>query len=84
MLPNKEYLTSLKQWLKSLQLFLCKYILHKANTRDHANHGWLDTCYSFSFADYYNPERINFGVLRILNDNTIAGEGVFGIPSHKN
>ncbi|MFY8185385.1 MAG: pirin family protein, partial [Bacteroidia bacterium] len=38
-------------------------VLHKADTRGHANHGWLDSHHTFSFANYYNPERMHFGVL---------------------
>lgn len=61
-----------------------KTIYHKADSRGHANHGWLNTHFSFSFADYYNPERIHFGALRVLNDDTIAaGEG-FGTHPHDN
>ena len=47
-------------------------ILHKANTRGHANHGWLNAYHSFSFASWYNPERVQFGTLRVLNDDTVA------------
>ena len=61
-----------------------KTVLHKANTRGHANHGWLDSHHSFSFAHYYNPERMNFGVLRVLNDDIVqAGRG-FGTQPHDN
>jgi len=61
-----------------------KTILHKSDTRGHANHGWLDTHHTFSFANYYNPERVNFGALRVLNDDWIAsGEG-FGTHPHDN
>jgi len=61
-----------------------KTILHKSETRGHANHGWLDTHHTFSFANYYNPERVNFGALRVLNDDWIAsGEG-FGKHPHDN
>ena len=61
-----------------------KTILHKSESRGHANHGWLDTHHTFSFANYYNPERVNFGALRVLNDDWIAsGEG-FGKHPHDN
>ena len=53
-----------------------KTIIHKANTRGHADYGWLKTYYTFSFANYYNPERVNFGTLRVLNDDFVdAGMG---------
>jgi redox-sensitive bicupin YhaK (pirin superfamily) len=61
-----------------------KSVLHKANSRGHADHGWLKTYYSFSFADYYNPERMHFGVLRVLNDDYIAGGQGFGMHPHDN
>lgn len=59
-------------------------VLHKANTRGNANHGWLNAYHSFSFASWYNPERIQFGVLRVLNDDTIAGGMGFGTHPHDN
>ena len=58
--------------------------LHTANTRGHANHGWLDSYHTFSFAQYYNPERVNFGVLRVLNDDTVAAGMGFGRHPHDN
>jgi redox-sensitive bicupin YhaK (pirin superfamily) len=61
-----------------------KTIIHKAETRGHANHGWLDTHHTFSFANYYNPERIHFGALRVLNDDWIAGGQGFGMHPHDN
>lgn len=61
-----------------------KKVLHKAESRGHANHGWLDTHHSFSFAGYYNPERMHFGRLRVLNDDIIAPGAGFGTHPHDN
>jgi len=70
-LPNKENV------MKNM-------IIHKANSRGHADHGWLDTHHTFSFANYYNPERMNFGVLRVLNDDKVAPGRGFGKHPHDN
>ena len=59
-------------------------VVHKANTRGHADHGWLKANHSFSFANYYNPDRMNFGVIRVLNDDSIAPERGFGTHPHDN
>jgi redox-sensitive bicupin YhaK (pirin superfamily) len=59
-------------------------VFHKANTRGAANHGWLNSYHSFSFAGYYNPERIHFGALRVLNDDTVSGGMGFGKHPHDN
>ncbi len=61
-----------------------KSVLHKADTRGHANHGWLDTHHSFSFASWYNPERMHFGALRVLNDDFVAAGQGFGLHPHDN
>lgn len=59
-------------------------VIHKANTRGNANHGWLNAWHSFSFANWYNPERVQFGVLRVLNDDTVAAGMGFGTHPHDN
>lgn len=59
-------------------------IIHKANTRGDANHGWLHSKHTFSFANYYNPERMHFGMLRVLNDDTVEAGMGFGTHPHDN
>ena len=59
-------------------------ILHKADTRGDADHGWLKSKHSFSFANYYNPERMHFGVLRVLNDDIVSAGMGFGTHPHDN
>jgi quercetin 2,3-dioxygenase len=61
-----------------------KTVLHKASERGHANHGWLDSHHTFSFAGYHNPQRINFGLLRVLNDDIVSGGMGFGRHPHDN
>lgn len=57
-------------------------IIDKADSRGHFNHGWLDTNHTFSFADYYNPKRMHFGVLRVINDDTIKPSEGFPLHPH--
>ncbi|GAB5399875.1 MAG: pirin family protein [Aureisphaera sp.] len=59
-------------------------ILHPAATRGNANYGWLQAKYSFSFANYFDPNRLQFGSLRVLNDDVIAPGMGFGTHPHKN
>lgn len=70
-LPNKEIKTM-------------KTVLHKANSRGHANHGWLESYHTFSFANYYNPERMHFGALRVFNDDYVQPKMGFGTHPHNN
>lgn len=60
-----------------------KTTLHKSDTRGFANHGWLKSHHTFSFANYHNPERMNFGVLRVLNDDTVESGMGFGTHPHR-
>jgi quercetin 2,3-dioxygenase len=63
---------------------MSKTIIHKADSRGHANHGWLDTHHTFSFANYYNPDRVHFGALRVLNDDRVDPGRGFGTHPHEN
>ena len=60
-----------------------KTVYHKADTRGFADHGWLKSHHTFSFANYYNPERMNFGALRVLNDDQVASGMGFGTHPHR-
>ncbi len=66
------------------QLSIMQTVLHKAHDRGSAYHDRLETYHSFSFANYYNPEMMGFGVLRVLNDDTIDPEMGFGMHPHDN
>lgn len=59
-------------------------IIHRANERGHANHGWLNAKHSFSFGHWYNPDKIHFGALRVLNDDEVAPAMGFGKHPHDN
>ena len=70
--------------LPNNEIYTESSVLHKANTRGNVNHGWLKANHTFSFANYHNPNRMNFGVLRVLNDDIIAGGKGFGTHPHDN
>ncbi|MGB5377336.1 pirin family protein [Muriicola sp.] len=59
-------------------------IIHRASSRGQADHGWLKSYHTFSFANYYDPSRMNFGVLRVLNDDEVAPGMGFGKHPHRN
>jgi redox-sensitive bicupin YhaK (pirin superfamily) len=61
-----------------------KTVIHKSNSRGFANHGWLQANHSFSFANFYNPKKVQFGALRVLNDDVIAPSMGFGTHPHDN
>jgi quercetin 2,3-dioxygenase len=61
-----------------------KKVFHPANERGHNDIGWLKANFSFSFGPYYNPEKVHFGALRVLNDDIIAGGAGFGTHPHDN
>ena len=58
--------------------------IYKADSRGQADYEWLKANYSFSFANYYNPQQVHFGVLRVLNDDVIAASGGFDTHPHDN
>ena len=70
--------------IKTMETKTLTSVLHKADTRGDANHGWLHSRHSFSFANYYNPERMGFGTLRVLNDDEVAPAMGFGKHPHDN
>src|SRR5210317_98560 len=61
-----------------------KTVIDKSNSRGFANHGWLKSHHTFSFASYQNPERMNFGMLRVLNDDVVQPKMGFGTHPHQN
>lgn len=61
-----------------------KLKVHRAGCRGHVDHGWLNTWHTFSFAGYYNPDRMHFGALRVLNDDTVQAGMGFGTHPHDN
>lgn len=63
---------------------MVKSIFHAAASRGNVDLGWLKSNHTFSFGNYYNPERLNFGALRVLNDDTVAGGKGFGTHPHDN
>lgn len=77
-------------WLKVCRdkyqkpLDIMKQIIHRAATRGHADHGWLDTWHTFSFAGYFDRQRMHFGELRVLNDDTVAPLKGFDAHPHEN
>jgi hypothetical protein len=63
---------------------IMKTIVHPAKERGHVNLGWLDSFHSFSFGQFYDPRKVHFGALRVLNDDSVAGGGGFGAHPHDN
>jgi redox-sensitive bicupin YhaK (pirin superfamily) len=64
--------------------YIMKHIYHPSESRGYANHGWLNSHHSFSFAGYHNPERMYFGALRVLNDDSVSGGMGFSRHPHNN
>lgn len=69
--------------IKTMETKTTTTVLHKADSRGSANHGWLQSKHTFSFANYYNPDRMHFGALRVLNDDTVSEAQGFGTHPHR-
>lgn len=82
--PQPEQLTGFNHIPPLAPEKMSNVIIHRASSRGHANYGWLDTHHTFSFSQYYNPERMHFGVLRVLNDDIVTGGQGFGTHPHDN
>ncbi len=82
--PIEEHLTGFNHIPPLAPEKMSNIIIHRASSRGHANYGWLDTNHTFSFSQYYNPERMHFGVLRVLNDDIVTGGQGFGTHPHDN
>lgn len=82
--PSREHLTGFNHIPPIAPEKMSNIVIHRASSRGHANHGWLNSHHTFSFSQYYNPERMHFGVLRVLNDDIVSGGQGFGTHPHDN
>ncbi len=82
--PSEEHLTGFNHIPPIAPEKMSNIVIHRASSRGHANHGWLNSYHTFSFSQYYNPERMHFGVLRVLNDDIVSGGQGFGTHPHDN
>ena len=79
--PDSEYhFDSMNAGLESP----VQFVVHHAKDRGHADHGWLNTHHSFSFAGWHDPAKMHFGAMRVLNDDVVSGGGGFGMHPHDN
>ncbi len=82
--PGRSVFPLIRLKFAEIEFNMAQYVFHASDSRGDADHGWLHSRHTFSFAGYYHPERMHFGMLRVLNDDFVAAGMGFGTHPHDN